>query len=144
MKTSSSIFWSSCCLIIYCWASPSSNFYSTCFFSRSFHQYWPRLLLAYWLNFPGGRRATSFAVKRSWAVRLSFSRLVALLTDEFVEAGLDGTFMGTNGVFSYVDSFGWHEVVKRNYRAKYILLARKILVFTRNGILLMTELNYLC
>lgn len=70
-------------------------------------------LLTRWLNLFGYWRTTDFTVEWTRAKRLYEGCLVALLADEFVEAGVDCALVGANGVFSDVDTFGWHEVLKR-------------------------------
>ncbi len=39
-------------------------------------------------------------VERPWAIRLPLSRLVTLLADEFIEAGVDRAFVCADGVFA--------------------------------------------
>ena len=58
-------------------------------------------------------RTTDFTVERTRAKRLPLGCPVARSADEFVKAGVDYALVGANGVFSDVDAFGWHDLVKK-------------------------------
>ena len=49
---------------------------------------------------------------------------MARSADEFVKAGVDYALVGANGVFSDVDAFGWHDLVKKQ-PGKYMELDRE-------------------
>lgn len=53
-------------------------------------------------------RTTTVAVQRSGTVGLALRGLIALFTNEFVDAEVDNALMGTDCVFSDVHPLRWH------------------------------------
>lgn len=62
-----------------------------------------------------------------WSRTIGFplGGLIALLTDEFIEARVDRAFVGADGVFSNKNCFRWHGIESVAAASSLIILAKK-------------------